>query len=94
MYATMLITKRPHIDPSEFIDSLPKAQFPQNEQQDVAEFARYVFDKLGGCKQTLIRKVFAGDLSEVTRCSVCNFEKRRPETFTDIILIVPKYFRL
>jgi len=42
LLAMMLITQRSHVDPENFVVALPKAEFPQGEQQDVTLFVRYI----------------------------------------------------
>ncbi|CAD7924693.1 unnamed protein product [Amoebophrya sp. A120] len=89
LFGMLLITARPHVDIESLLSVLPSVEFPKGEQQDAGEFLRFLFDKLGGFQQGLIRQSFAGELSEVTKCADCGYEKRRPETFTEIILPVP-----
>jgi len=86
--ATMLLTHHPHTDIGELLKGFPST-YQGGTQQDVSEAVRYVFDKLGGSEQTLVRDCFAGELVENTQCQVCGGVKRRPETFTDLVLTVP-----
>lgn len=85
----MALTKHKHTDIWEMLQEFPP-QYRSGEQQDVTETIRFVFDKLGSFEQPLIREVFAGELSEHLRCQVCGTIKTRPETFTDLVLPVPK----
>jgi len=87
-FGKMLLTKQPHVEIDDILKTFPP-DYRSGEQQDVTETVRFVFDKLGGNEQALIREVFAGELSEKTMCSVCGFVKSRSETFTDIVLPVP-----
>ncbi|CAD7975077.1 unnamed protein product [Amoebophrya sp. A25] len=89
LFAMLLVTRRPHVEIEQLLNELPSGEYPKGEQQDAGEFLRFVFDKLGGFEQPLIRHCFAGELNEVTKCQSCHFEKRRPETFTEMILPVP-----
>eukprot|EP00913_Durusdinium_trenchii_P029546 g27696.t1 len=61
----------------------------REEQQDVTETIRFVFDKLGGSDQLLLKEVFAGQLQEKIQCKVCGNVKVREETFTDLVVPVP-----
>lgn len=90
LFGMLLVTRRPHVEIESLLRTLPVAEYPVGEQQDVGEFVRFVFDKLGGFRQGLIRQNFAGELNEVTQCPACGHQKRRPETFTEVILPVPE----
>lgn len=85
----MAVTKYKHTDITEILNGFP-ADYRSGQQQDVTETIRFVFDKLGGFEQPLIREVFAGELSEKLQCQVCGTIKSRPETFSDLVLSVPK----
>jgi len=87
--ARMSMTKYKHTDIAEILNSFPP-EYRSGTQQDVTETIRFVFDKLGGFEQRLIRDVFAGELSEKLQCQVCGTVKSRPETFSDLVLSVPK----
>lgn len=67
----VLVTERPHLDLDQFGSVLPPGQFPHGEQQDCADFIRYMLSILGGPSQGLVRRSFAGELNEVTRCTKC-----------------------
>jgi len=87
--ARMSVTKHKHTDIWEMLQGLPP-DYRSGEQQDVTETIRFVFDKLGSFEQPLIREAFAGELTEKMQCQVCKNIKSRPETFSDIVLSVPK----
>lgn len=87
--AKMAVTKHKHTDIWELLQVFPEI-YRSGEQQDVTETIRFVFDMLGGYEQPLIREVFAGELSEKTVCQYCGTVKSRPETFSDLVLPVPK----
>mmetsp|Transcript_84739 Transcript_84739/g.265086 ORF Transcript_84739/g.265086 Transcript_84739/m.265086 type:complete len:833 (+) Transcript_84739:55-2553(+) len=87
--AKMALTRYKHTDILELLKVFPEI-YRSGEQQDVTETIRFVFDMLGGYEQPLIREVFAGELSEKTVCQVCGTVKSRPETFSDLVLPVPK----
>lgn len=86
--AKMSLTKHPNTDIWDLLQAFPD-QYRSGEQQDVTETVRFIFDKLGGFEQPLIRDVFAGELSEKTQCQVCGNVKTRHETFSDLVLTVP-----
>lgn len=87
--AKMAITKHKHTDIWDLLQGFP-AEYRNGDQQDVTETIRFVFDKLGSFEQPLIREVFAGELNEKVQCQVCKSVKNRPETFSDLVLSVPK----
>lgn len=87
--AKMAMTHHKHTDIWELLQVFPEL-YRSGEQQDVTETIRFVFAMLGGYEQPLIREVFAGELSEKTMCQVCGSTKSRPETFSDLVLPVPK----
>jgi len=86
--AKMLLTKHPNTDIWNMLDVFPDF-YKKGDQQDVTETVRFVFDKLGGYEQPLIRDVFAGELSVKVMCQVCGAVRSRPETFSDLVLPVP-----
>ena len=47
----------------EILQAFPP-DYRSGEQQDVTETIRFVFDKLGGGDEALLREVFAGQLQE------------------------------
>jgi len=85
----MKVSQYKHTDIQEILNKFP-ADYRSGQQQDVTETIRFVFDKLGGFEQPLIREVFAGELAEKLQCQVCGNIKTRPETFSDLVLTVPK----
>ncbi|CAJ1372296.1 unnamed protein product [Effrenium voratum] len=87
-FAKMALTKHKHTDIWDILQAFPDA-YRSGEQQDVTETIRFVFDKLGGSDQPLIREVFAGNLQEKLQCKVCGTVKEREETFMDLVLSVP-----
>jgi len=87
--AKMALTGHRHTDIMELLQVYPE-HYRSGEQQDVTETIRFTFDMLGGFEQPLIREVFAGELSEKTVCHNCGMVKARPETFSDLVLPVPK----
>jgi len=88
LLAKMIFTGHKHTDIWEVLQAFPDI-YRSGEQQDVMETVRFVFDKLGGSDQPLIREVFSGELSEKFMCQVCGNVKSRPETFSDLVLRVP-----
>jgi len=86
--ALMSLTRQPHVDIQELLDSFPP-DYRSGEQQDVTEALNFVLDKLGGHEQSLVNDTFGGSLSEMTQCLVCSSVKRRSESFTDLVLKVP-----
>ena len=87
-FAKMALTKHQHTDIWDILQAFP-ADYRSGEQQDVTETIRFVFDKLGGSDQALLREVFAGQLQEKIQCRECGKIKVREETFTDLVLPVP-----
>ena len=87
-FAKMALTKHKHTDIWDILQAFP-ADYRSGEQQDVTETIRFVFDKLGGSDQLLLKEVFAGQLQEKIQCKVCGNVKIREETFTDLVLPVP-----
>ena len=87
-FAKMALTKHQHTDIWDILQAFP-ADYRSGEQQDVTETIRFVFDKLGGSDQALLREVFAGQLQETIQCRECGKIKVREETFTDLVLPVP-----
>jgi len=87
--AKMALTRHSHTDIWELLQVFPDV-YRSGEQQDVTETIRFVFDKLGSFEQPLVREVFAGELSELVQCQVCGTIRRKPETFSDLVLSVPK----
>eukprot|EP00927_Polykrikos_kofoidii_P031181 TRINITY_DN26851_c0_g1_i1.p1 TRINITY_DN26851_c0_g1~~TRINITY_DN26851_c0_g1_i1.p1 ORF type:complete len:1033 (+),score=188.17 TRINITY_DN26851_c0_g1_i1:366-3464(+) len=84
----MAVTRHKHTDIIELLNCFPP-MYRSGEQQDVTETVRFLFDKLGGYDQALIREVFAGELCEKFICQVCGNVRSNPETFSDIVLTVP-----
>lgn len=90
LFAHMSVTQHPHLGAEGLLDALPQTTFPPGQQQDASEVLRFLLNTaLGGPSQGLVRAAFAGEMNEVTRCRSCGVEKRRPETFTELILPVP-----
>ena len=87
-FAKMALTKHQHTDIWDILQAFP-AEYRSGEQQDVTETIRFVFDKLGGSDQQLLKEVFAGQLHEMTQCKECGNVKVREETFTDLVVPVP-----
>ena len=88
LLAKMALTKHEHTDIREILQAFPP-DYRSGVQQDVTETLRFVFDKLGGDDQALLREVFAGQLQEKIQCRKCGKIKVREETFTDLVLPVP-----
>eukprot|EP00929_Paragymnodinium_shiwhaense_P081519 TRINITY_DN42683_c0_g1_i1.p1 TRINITY_DN42683_c0_g1~~TRINITY_DN42683_c0_g1_i1.p1 ORF type:complete len:1169 (-),score=244.46 TRINITY_DN42683_c0_g1_i1:112-3618(-) len=89
LMAKMQCTSHPNTDIIDLLAVFPDI-YRSGEQQDVTETIRYIFDKLGGYDQALVRDVFAGELTEKFACQVCGKVKEKAETFSDIVLTVPK----
>ena len=87
-FAKMALTKHKHTDIWDILQAFP-ADYRSGEQQDVTETLRFVFDKLGGADQALLKEVFAGELEEKIQCRDCGNIKVRKETFTDLVVPVP-----
>ena len=87
-FAKMALTTHKHTDIWDILQAFP-ADYRSGEQQDVTGTIRFVFDKLGGSDQALLREVFAGELQEKIQCRECGEIKVREETFTDLVLPVP-----
>lgn len=89
LFARLLKTNHKYIEISEFIRSLPPS-YRSGEQQDVTESGRWLFDKMGGTDQPLVKSVFGGEMIHKTKCSGCNNVTERKEDFTDLCVSVPK----
>ncbi|PHJ16475.1 ubiquitin carboxyl-terminal hydrolase [Cystoisospora suis] len=77
------------ISPESLLLALPD-EYHKQQQQDVSEAARAVFEGLGGQNDgELIRKVFAGDTAQVVECTACGRQSRREETIHDFDFPVP-----
>ena len=87
-FAKMALTKHQHTDIWDILQAFP-AEYRSGEQQDVTEAMRFVFEKLGGSDQQLLKEVFGGQLHEMTQCKECGNVKVREETFTDLVVPVP-----
>ena len=87
-FAKMALTKHQHTDLWDILQEFPR-HYRSGEQQDVTETIRFVFDKLGGSDQELLKKVFAGQLHEMTQCKRCGNIRVRQEAFTDLVVPVP-----
>ena len=89
LFARLLKTHHKYIEISEFIRSLPPS-YRSGEQQDVTESGRWLFDKMGGTDQSLVKSVFGGEMIHKTKCLGCNNVTERKEVFTDLCVSVPK----
>jgi ubiquitin C-terminal hydrolase len=89
LFARLLKTQHKYIEISEFIRSLPPS-YRSGEQQDVTESGRWLFDKMGGTDQSLVKSVFGGEMIHKTKCLGCNNITERKEVFTDLCVSVPK----
>ncbi|KAF4663733.1 ubiquitin carboxyl-terminal hydrolase [Perkinsus olseni] len=89
LFARMLLTPYAYVEISDFIKILPPS-FRTGEEQDTTESARWILDKLGGCKQRLVGDIFALELVHKTKCETCHTISKRTETCTDIGLSVPR----
>ena len=89
LFARLLKTHHKYIEISEFIRSLPPS-YRSGEQQDTTESARWIFDKIGGTEQPLVKSVFGGEMIHKTQCHGCRNITERKEVFTDLCVSVPK----
>ena len=89
LFARLLKTNHRYIEISEFIRSLPPS-YRSGEQQDTTESARWIFDKIGGTDQSLVKSVFGGEMIHKTQCHGCKNVTERKEVFTDLCVSVPK----
>ena len=89
LFARLLKTHHKYIEISEFIRALPPT-YRSGEQQDVTESGRWLFDKMGGTDQSLVKSVFGGEMIHKTKCMGCNQVTERKEVFTDLCVSVPK----
>jgi len=89
LFARLLKTHHKHIEISEFIRSLPPS-YRSGEQQDVTESGRWIFDKIGGTDQQLVKSIFGGEMIHKTQCLNCKRITERKELFTDLCVSVPK----
>ncbi|EER10202.1 ubiquitin specific protease, putative [Perkinsus marinus ATCC 50983] len=89
LFARMLLTPYAYVEISDFIKVLPPS-FRTGEEQDTTESARWILDKLGGCKQRLVGDIFALELVHKTQCQTCHTISTRLEPCTDIGLSVPR----
>ena len=87
-FAKMALTRHKHTDIWDILQAFP-AEYRSGEQQDVTETIRFVFDKLGGSEQSLLKEIFAGQLQEKIQCKECGNVRVREETFTDLVVPVP-----
>ena len=89
LFARLTKTHHKHIEISEFIRSLPPS-YRSGEQQDVTESGRWMFDKIGGSDQQLVKSIFGGEMIHKTQCLNCQRISERKEVFTDLCVSVPK----
>jgi ubiquitin C-terminal hydrolase len=89
LFARLLKTNHKYIEISEFIRSLPPS-YRSGEQQDVTESGRWIFDKIGGTDQALVKSIFGGEMIHKTKCLGCQRVTERKEVFTDLCVSVPK----
>lgn len=89
LFGTMLLTQQDHVGIDGVIPELPPAIYVPNEQQDVTETLRYVFDKLGGHDQVLIRRLFTIELKENVQCGNCGYRRGKQELLFDFTVTVP-----
>ena len=87
-FAKMTATRYKFTDIVDLLQAFP-AEYRSGEQQDVTETMRFVFDKLGGCEQSLLKEIFGGQLQEKIRCKECGKVRVREETFTDLVVPIP-----
>ena len=87
-FAKMALARHKHTDIWDILQAFP-AEYRSGEQQDVTETIRFVFDKLGGSEQSLLKEIFAGQLQEKIQCKECGNVRVREETFTDLVVPVP-----
>jgi len=85
----MVATSGGYVGAGDLIATLPSAIYIPNEQQDVTETLRFLFDKFGNMEQPLIREVFTGEMKEHLQCQVCKTTRTKTETFSDLVLLVP-----
>lgn len=91
LFAHFNCGKRSYIDPHDFVVAL---QVEKNVQQDIQEFNKLFLDLiekvLGESQhpqsQDVIKNLFQGSYSYVTKCSECNYESRRDSTFSELSL--------
>ncbi|KFG58625.1 ubiquitin carboxyl-terminal hydrolase, partial [Toxoplasma gondii RUB] len=76
------------LSPAAVLRVLP-AEYRAQEQQDVSEAAREIFQSLGGQEDALIRSVFAGQTAQVVECCFCQTQSRREEVIHDLGFPVP-----
>ena len=89
VFARLIKTQHKYIEISEFIRSLPPT-YRSGEQQDVTESGRWIFDKIGGTDQSLVKSIFGGEMIHKTQCMGCKNITQRKEVFTDLCVSVPK----
>ena len=87
-FAKMALTRHQHTDLWDILQEFPE-NYRSGEHQDVTETIRFVFDKLGGSDQELLKEVFGGRLREMTQCKGCGSVRIQEESFTDIVVPVP-----
>eukprot|EP00397_Hematodinium_sp_SG-2012_P009001 GEMP01009073.1.p1 GENE.GEMP01009073.1~~GEMP01009073.1.p1 ORF type:complete len:780 (+),score=171.97 GEMP01009073.1:281-2620(+) len=88
-FAAMLLSKQDHLGIDVMIPILPSAIYVPNEQQDVTETMRYIFDKLGGHDQFLIRSTFTIVMKEHLQCQQCGTKREKDELLFDFVVSVP-----
>ena len=67
------------------------------EQHDVQEFCRVLFDAIeksvqGTPEENMIKKLYEGKMIDYVKCSNCNQESKRKDTFLDLSLTVKSKF--
>ena len=83
-FAKMALTKHQHTDIWDILQAFPCRVSVWRAARCHRSYAmRFVFDKLGGSDQQLLKEVFACQLHEMTQCKECGNVKVREETFTE-----------
>ena len=87
-FAKMALTKYDDTDLRELLQALP-GFFQEGRHQDVTEAIRFIFEKLGGSQETLLKYIFAGEIETTIQCLQCQKTRSRTDTFTDLVVTVP-----
>jgi ubiquitin carboxyl-terminal hydrolase 47 len=97
LFGSLQTSKSSHADTKGLTKSFGWNTKESFEQHDVQEFCRVLFDAIeksvqGTPEENMIKKLYEGKMIDYVRCSNCNQESKRKDTFLDISLTVKSKF--
>lgn len=97
LFSNLQTSKSSHADTKGLTKSFGWNTKESFEQHDVQEFCRVLFDAIeksvqGTPEENMIKKLYEGKMIDYVRCSKCNNESKRKDTFLDLSLTVRSKF--